>query len=187
MKQYQPLLLFLLRFLGSYVLMILIYNWYLNQFLPFGNPDPFTKFSSDAAAKLFNFLGIQADSLHIGKDQFMRLAVEGKFSSIINEGCNAVSILIIFVAFILAFYTNFKQTFLYLLSSLIILITMNIFRIVLLTYIFRFLPEYGKSAHDYLFPAIIYGSIIVLWIIWIKFFVIKKTNQPCQTNTSESF
>ena len=176
MKQYQPLLFFLLRFLGSYILMILIYNWYLNQYLPFGNPDPFTKFNSDTAAKLFNLLGIQAESIHAGKDKFMRLAINGKFTSIVNEGCNAISVLIIYIAFILAFYTKLKQTILFIIGSIIILITMNIFRIVLLTYIFKYLPEYGKAAHDYLFPAIIYGSVIILWILWIKFFVLKKSN-----------
>ncbi len=176
MKQYQPLLFFLLRFLGSYILMILLYNCYLNQYLPFGEADPFTTFNADMAAKIFNFIGINAESLHVGKDKFIRLAIEGKFTGIVNEGCNAISVLIIFVAFILAFYTNFKQTILFLLISLILLIGMNIFRIVLLCYIFRYLPEYGKAAHDYLFPAIIYGSIVILWIIWIKYFVIKKKN-----------
>lgn len=178
MKKYQPLIFFLLRFLGSYILLIILYNWYLNQFLPFGQPDPVTKFSSDAAASVFNFFGLHTESLHAGSDKFMRLAVEGKFTSIVNEGCNAISVMIIFVSFILAFYTNFKQTFGYILVGLLILMIMNIFRIVLLTYIFRFHQQYGKSAHDYLFPAIIYGTVIILWIIWIKFFVLKpKTNE----------
>ncbi|MBS7333603.1 MAG: exosortase family protein XrtF [Weeksellaceae bacterium] len=174
MKQYKPLIFFLIRFLGSYILMILIYNWYLNQYLPNGIPDPFTKFSSDLAANGFNFLGFETKSIHYGQENFMRLLVEGKYASIVNEGCNAISVLIIFVAFILAFYTTFKQTFLYIIGSLILLFVMNIFRIILLTYIYRFHTEYSKMSHDYLFPAIIYGSIIFLWIVWIKLFVIKK-------------
>ena len=154
--------------------MILIYNWYLNQYLPNGIPDPFTKLSSDLAAKGFNLLGFQSSSIHIGNESFMRLIVDGKYSSIVNEGCNAISILIIFVAFILAFYTTFKKTFLYIIISLMLLFVMNISRIILLTYIYRFHSEYSKMAHDYLFPAIIYGAIILLWIVWIKGFVIKN-------------
>lgn len=154
--------------------MILIYNWYLNQFLPQGIPDPFTKFSSDLASKGFNLLGFESKSIHYGNENFMRLWIEGDWASIVNEGCNAISVLIIFVAFILAFYTTFKQTFLYIIVSLFLLFIMNIGRIILLTYIYRFHSEYSKMSHDYLFPAIIYGSVIIFWIIWIKGFVIKK-------------
>ena len=174
MNQYKPLIFFLLRFLGSYIIMILIYNWYLNQYLPIGLPDPYTQFNADLAAKGFNFLGIKTQSLHYENENFMRLLVEGEWGSIVNEGCNAISILIIFIAFILAFYTNFKQTISYIIISLIVLFVMNIFRIILLTYIYRFHPDLSKISHDYLFPAIIYGSIVILWIIWIKFFVNKK-------------
>ena len=174
MKQYRPLIFFLLRFLGSYIVLILLYNWYLNQYLPFGTPDPFTELSSNLAAKGFKALGFNAHSIHYGNENFMRLWVDGKYSSIVNEGCNAISVLIIFVAFILAFYTTFKQTITYILISLFVLFVMNISRIILLTYIYRFHKEYSKVSHDYLFPLIIYGSVIILWIVWIKLFVTKK-------------
>lgn len=174
MKQYLPLIFFLLRFLGSYIVLILLYNWYLNQYLPFRQPDPFTELSSNLSAKGFNLLGFNAHSIHYGNENFMRLWVDGKYASIVNEGCNAVSVLIIFVAFILAFYTTFKQTITYILISLFVLFVMNISRIILLTYIYRFHKEYSKMSHDYLFPLIIYGSVIILWIVWIKLFVTKK-------------
>ena len=173
MQQYKPLIFFLLRFIGSYIIMLLIYNFYLNQYLPLGEPDPFTRFSADMAAKGFNVLGFESFTVHRTGEDFMRLVVDGKQGSIVNEGCNAISILIIFVAFILAFFTTFKQTFIYIISSLFLLIVMNIGRIILLTYIYRFHSEYSKVSHDYLFPAIIYGSIVVLWIVWIKIFVLK--------------
>lgn len=174
MKQYLPTLYFLLRFLGSYILLIIIYNWYLNQYLPFNQPDPFTRFCADLASKGFNWIGFESMTVHLPGENFMRLLVDRKIGSIVNEGCNAISVLIIFVSFILAFYTTFKQTFTYIILSLVALFGMNIFRIILLTYIFRYHPEYSKVSHDYLFPAIIYGSIIILWIVWIKQFVLKK-------------
>ena len=33
-------------------------------------------------------------------------------------------------------------------------------------------PALTKPAHDYFFPAIIYGGVVVLWLIWINKFVI---------------
>ena len=35
-------------------------------------------------------------------------------------------------------------------------------------------PEFTKPAHDYFFPAIIYGGVVLLWLIWINKFVIKE-------------
>jgi hypothetical protein len=33
-------------------------------------------------------------------------------------------------------------------------------------------PALTKPAHDYFFPAIIYGGVVILWLIWINKFVI---------------
>lgn len=178
MKEYKPLIVFLLKFLGSYVLMILLYNWYLQQYLPQNIADPFTAFTSDSTKVGLDILGFETKSYQSQGNPFYRIWMEGQNVSIVNEGCNAVSVMIIFVAFIIAFGTKFKTTILYIFGGLIALFVMNIARIVLLNWIFRYHDDYGKTAHDYLFPAIIYGTIVILWIVWIKFFVIKpKKNE----------
>jgi hypothetical protein len=33
---------------------------------------------------------------------------------------------------------------------------------------------YSKTTHDYIFPAVIYGTVVVLWLVWIKFFALKN-------------
>lgn len=174
MKEYKSLFLFLLKFLGTYVLLILLYNLYLENYLPAHEPDPYTAFTSNMTSSVLNFIGFPAESYHIENEPYYRIAINGISTSIVNEGCNALSIMIIFVAFIVAFSTNFKTTFLYILVGLVFLFLMNIGRIVLLNWIFRYHSSYGKMAHDYLFPALIYGSIVILWIVWIRYFVMKK-------------
>ena len=180
MKEFKPLLLFLARFLGTYIILSLVYKLYLDQYLPHNIPDPFTKFTSDLTASGLNSCGFFSFSNIAENHPWMRLIVDGQVASIVNEGCNAISIMIIFIAFIVAFFTTLKQTILYIFAGLAVLFVMNISRIMLLNYIFRYHNEYGKTAHDYLFPAIIYGTIVVLWIVWIKFFVTKKTKKDDQ-------
>lgn len=177
MKEFKPLLLFLARFLGTYLILSFLYKLYLDQYIPHNIPDPFTVFTSDVSAIGLNKCGFFSFSNVAIHQPWMRLVVDGRLASIVNEGCNAISILIIFVSFIVAFYTNFKQTFLFIVAGLAALFVMNISRIMLLNYIFRYHHEYGKMAHDYLFPALIYGSIVILWIVWIKFFVTKYNKQ----------
>ena len=89
------------------------------------------------------------------------------------EGCNAVSIMIIFLAFIFTFYKGAK-TFWFALGGLIFIYIVNVFRIAIINVVVLEYPDYQKISHDYLFPAIIYGAVVLLWIIWIKFFVLKK-------------
>lgn len=174
MKDYKPLLLFLLKFLGTYVVLILLYNLYLQQYLPHDVADPFTAFTSDSTKVLLDALGFETKSYQSLNMPYYHFWMEGQNTSIVNEGCNALSIMIIFVAFIVAFSTTFKQTLFYILGGLLMIFIMNIARIALLNWIFRYYFEYGKMAHDYLFPAIIYGTIVVLWVIWIRKFVVKK-------------
>ena len=100
--------------------------------------------------------------------------VSGKYVSRMVEGCNAVSVMILFVAFIFAFYKGIK-TFVFAGLGLLFLHIINVLRIAGLNILIVESPDYSKIGHDYFFPAIIYGSVVVLWLIWIKFFALKET------------
>ena len=91
------------------------------------------------------------------------------------EGSNAVSVMILFVAFVFAFYKGSK-TFLFVLAGLVLLYIMNLLRIVGLNIVMTDYKQYGKISHDFIFPAIIYGTVVLLWLIWIKFFALKHEN-----------
>ena len=81
----------------------------------------------------------------------------------------------IFLAFVFAFYEGFK-TFIFAAVGLIVLHIMNVLRIAGLNILIVEMPQYSRIGHDYLFPAIIYGSVVVLWLIWIKFYALKNVN-----------
>ena len=53
---------------------------------------------------------------------------------------------------------------------------MNILRIAGLNVLIMEAPQYTKIGHDYFFPAIIYGTVVILWIVWIKFYALKDEN-----------
>ena len=90
------------------------------------------------------------------------------------EGCNAISVIILFLAFIFAFYKGGK-TFVFAGVGVLILHLMNILRIAAINIVaIELSAEDFKIAHDYFFPAIIYGTVVVLWLVWIKFFVLKR-------------
>lgn len=90
------------------------------------------------------------------------------------EGCNAISVMILFVAFLVAFTGKIKQYLWFVPVGLIILYISNILRIYLIGMIVLYFPAFVDSAHDYLFPGIIYGTVFILWVIWVKFIVSKN-------------
>lgn len=58
-------------------------------------------------------------------------------------------------------------------AGLVLLYIMNLFRIVGLNIVMTDHKEYGKVFHDFIFPAVIYGTVVLLWLVWIKFFALK--------------
>ncbi|MBO6184037.1 MAG: exosortase family protein XrtF [Chryseobacterium sp.] len=174
LKDFKPVLGILLRFIIIYLVLLFAYQFYLNSFKASGL-DPYSRFIAEQAAFIQNKIGY-ATSLYndIPKEQVW-FYVNKVYVSRMVEGCNAISVIILFVAFIFAFYKGTK-TFVFVTASLVILYVMNVLRIVGLNIVTRDHPEYNKMVHDYIFPAVIYGSVVVLWLIWIKFFALKNEN-----------
>lgn len=174
MKEFKPVIIFLLKFIVVWIGLLIFYNLYLSFYHSENQPDPYSQQVASWTVNCLNSVGFEATAIDDKTRPWTWVYLDGKWASYINEGCNAISIMMIFVAFIVAFSTKWKPTLLYIIGGLILIQIMNVFRICLLNYIFRYYPEYGKTTHDYLFPAIIYGTIVLLWIGWIKFFVMKS-------------
>ncbi|MFC4686306.1 exosortase family protein XrtF [Epilithonimonas pallida] len=175
MKDFLPVLKILLRFVVIYIVVVLLYQFYLNAYMD-DVVDPFTRWVAIQVALVQNALGfptVLVDSLKLHSVLFQ---TSGKFTTRMVEGCNVFSVAILFSAFVFAFYKGSK-TFLFVLGGLVLLHILNVSRIVLLNIIFLKYPQYEKIGHDYIFPAIIYGGVIILWLIWIQFFALRKADK----------
>lgn len=171
-KDYKPIITILVRFSVIYIVLLLGYQLYLNQFNGLGI-DSFSDWVSWQVVAVQNKLGYPSDIFHEVEASANWFYTKEVYTSIMVEGCNAVSIMILFIAFIFAFYKGFK-TFIFGIIGLVVLHVMNVLRIAGLNIIIRDEPDYGKIAHDYAFPAVIYGTVVLLWLIWIQFFAIKR-------------
>ncbi|MDO5655189.1 MAG: exosortase family protein XrtF [Flavobacteriaceae bacterium] len=174
-KEFKPILYFIGRFFVVYIVLTALYSWYLQPYLyEYKIADPVTTWMTDVSVGLMNLVGFDAQHVQLEGEAYRRFILDGEFASRVNEGCNAISVMIIFVSFILAFAAGFKKTLLFLLGGLLIMLISNIIRIAMLTWIYRYWSEYSKVAHDILFPGIIYGTVIILWLVWVKYFAFKK-------------
>lgn len=171
-KDFKPVLFILLRFAIIYLVLFLLYQFYLNRSEVFGL-DYFSQWVAKQVAAVQNFFGFTTTTQHLPEYKTERFIVNGEIVSRMVEGCNAASVMILFAAFVLAFYKGFK-TIIFVIFGLFFLHVMNVARIVGLNIVLKNYAEYGKIAHDYLFPAFIYGIVVILWLVWIKFFAIRN-------------
>lgn len=171
-NDFKPVLKILLRFVIIYVLMVLAYQFYLNQFKNAGL-DPVSAWVANQAAFVQDSLGYTSQLVE-GKPQQETtwFYVSGRYVSRMVEGCNAISVMVLFLAFIFAFYKGIR-TFVFAGVGFVFLHIINVLRIAGLNILLVEWPQYSKIGHDYLFPAVIYGSVVLLWLIWIKFFALK--------------
>lgn len=172
LKDFKPVLGILLRFIIIYLVLLFAYQFYLNSFKDSGL-DPFSKMITRQVMFLQQSLGYPSALYDDVPNQQVWYHVKTKFTTRMVEGCNAISVMILFVSFIFAFYKGTK-TFVFVGVSLLILHIMNVLRIAGLNIVYSDYPKYGKMTHDYVFPAVIYGTVVLLWLIWIKFFALKK-------------
>lgn len=105
----------------------------------------------------------------------MKLFINNKFVARIIEGCNSISIIILFVSFIIAYAGKIKTTFFYLIFGCVLIYIVNLMRIVILTVGLYHYPWRREILHSVIFPLIIYGLMFLLWMFWVYRFVNLKT------------
>lgn len=174
LKDFKPVLGILLRFIIIYVILLFAYQFYLNHGKDSGL-DPFSGMIANQVSALQNTIGYSTRLYNDVKNEQVWFYVKNQYVTRMVEGCNAISVMILFVSFIFAFYKGTK-TFVFIGVSLVLLYIMNLLRIVGLNVVMAEHKEYGKMFHDFVFPAVIYGSVVILWLVWIKFFALKHEN-----------
>lgn len=177
-RKYKSVLLFILTFLGSYLVFSLIYNIYL-ELSGFGSyyPDFLTHLVAVQTQAVIETLGYPAHIVpHRGEDSIM-LFINDLLLARVVEGCNSISVIILFLSFILSFFSDLKSTLLFIIAGAVIIYVMNIIRIALLTIGIYEYPGYAEFMHSILFPLIIYGTVFVLWIIWVRIYSKKTANE----------
>lgn len=159
---------FLLKFGLSYLILSGLYWLYLGQFNEARfEPDGMTTLVARQSKNLVAFLGEDIQMTPHPREASYYFAINGKKLARIIEGCNAISVMILFTAFIVAFSTTIKRTALYILAGIVLLHLLNIVRIALLTIGLHYYKEYSNVLHDIVFPLFIYGVVFVLWIAWV--------------------
>jgi len=154
-----------------YTVLSLVYNWYLVISEDFSYyPDFITHLVALQTEKLLNIIGYESNVLPHSTEPSMKLIIRGKYLARVIEGCNSVSVIILFVSFIIAFSGKLKTTIIYLFIGSVMIYFVNLFRIIILSIGLFHYPWRSEILHSVVFPAIIYGMVFLLWILWVNRF-----------------
>jgi exosortase family protein XrtF len=169
LRPYFPVFKFVSIFGGLYLVLSILYAVYLRQDYNAQHfPDPITAVIADQVSWVINVLGRKSDAINSMEHPSVKLSIDGNVVYRVIEGCNAVSVMILFASFVLAFAKAWKKTVLFLLQGIALLYIMNLMRLVALAYIYADYAQYKAFSHEIMFPAVIYGTVVALWLYWIK-------------------
>jgi len=172
-KNNKLIVIFLIKFFGTYALLFFLYSSFLNKTQEIGveyTCDPITGVVANQTAYLLNKVGYDAGVFQHPDEVSMVLGINNVNIARVIEGCNSISVIILFISFIVAFSGNFIITALYILFGSLIIYTVNILRIVIISIAMYEYPEYQESLHTIVFPTIIYGITFILWFVWVNQF-----------------
>ena len=161
----------------SYFVLSGLYQWYLNTDQQKGeiySCSSATQLVAKQTVNIANLIGYDFKSEQHPGELSIKLFTNNNYTARVVEGCNSLSIIILFWAFIIAFQGSFKNTLLFAIIGMLSIYLLNIFRIVLLTVALDTYPQYSNFLHQIIFPSIIYGFTFILWVIWVRYFALKE-------------
>lgn len=171
-QEFKPTILFLLKFLGIYLIGNLVYGAWITHWHP--QPDPMTTWVTEQSAQLLQLFGWEATAHNHATKPTTYINYLDRATVAVYEGCNGLNVLIVFLAFILAFGPYGKPMIWFIPLGLMIIHISNLARITLLYIVSLKFPDYLYFTHKYLFTAFIYFFVLVMWLVWVTRF----SNRP---------
>lgn len=171
LTKYKLVIRFILTFVLVYGVLSIGYKFYLD--FSVGSryyPDYMTHLVGKQTESILNGLEYRTNIVPMLEEPSLLVIVNQKSLARIIEGCNGMSVIILFVAFVIAFSDTFKRTFLFILAGSVLIYVVNLIRVVLLTIGLYHYPWRSEVMHEVIFPLAIYGMVFLLWMYWVNHF-----------------
>ncbi len=178
-QEFKPTIFFLIRFFVIYFGFSALYGYFIRHYDMAEPPatDPITRLVTYNCANTFGWLGyepavVRNDHLNaevMPEQTYDSLWLDDNYAVSIEEGCNGINIMIVFMAFVVAIGGRLPNMLLFIPAGLIFIHLANILRLLLLSLLN---VEWGGRAfhffHKYGFTAVLYLAILILWYLWVS-------------------
>jgi exosortase family protein XrtF len=171
-KEFKPTIFFLVKFVGLYVLLSVIYGLYIENAHP--QPDSTTISVTNQTAAILRGLNWPVEVHNHPTKPTTYISYQDRGIVSVYEGCNGLNVCIIFLSFLLAFGPTNKKLVWFVPLGLIIIHLTNLGRILGLFWIVLYIPNAVYFTHKYLFTAFIYAVVFMMWLAWLRLNYSKK-------------
>ncbi len=148
----------------AYALLSLVYQGYLRQFG--SDVDPMSKWLGQHAAWSLRAVGYGASSENTASLAEQRVLIDTVAKVKVIEGCNGLSVMVLFVSFMLGFgrFTWDKARFMGL--GLMAIHAFNVMRVAVLALLIHHTDRTYYDLQKNMFTGSIYVLVLVLWVWW---------------------
>ena len=159
MKEISPINRFLITAGGVYVVWYILYDYYL---LPDGRLDAFLTYSGvSLAGNILNMFGWEIYS------DARILAITGTNGVEIQNGCNGLELIGLYMGFIIAYPGGpIQKRIGFLVGGILLLFVANVFRIMIFALSIYYVPYWWEQVHTYSSYFIFYPIVLTLWYLW---------------------
>jgi exosortase family protein XrtF len=173
LKEFGPSIAFLAKFIILYLVLNLLYGFYINSYDPY--PDPVTTIVAEQTSAVLALFGEENQTYAQNSKTGVWISSPERSVLSVYEGCNGLNVFIIFFSFLLAYGKPRKALIWFIPLGAVVIHVFNLARIGLLYHVTLYYPDLTYFTHKYLFTAIIYGVIFLLWLLWVlKIYPAKK-------------
>lgn len=168
----------LLKFLifsgSTYLILYLIYQFLIKKFTLYDQKFIGTIIlSAESFLKLFHFKTF----VFLQDNDYQVIGIDGSNGVWVGSNCNAISLFILFTVFI-AWYPGYQKAKIWFIPfGMISIHILNILRVIALTLIANYYPNWLNFNHTYTFTFLVYAYIFMLWVWWINRYAIKKSSE----------
>ena len=153
----RTLALFLAKMVAAYAVWFVLYDLWL---LPAGRLDEWL--SVHVAAWTAGLMGVFSEAVTAdGRYVWFHQA-----GVVIEDGCNGLSALSLFVGFVLAYPGAWARRALFIPLGLVVIVAVNVLRCASLLFISAAWPETFASVHGFHALFVFYVAIFALWVVW---------------------
>lgn len=103
-------------------------------------------------------------------NDFQVIGIHGSIGVWVGKACDAISLFIIFSVFVLAFPGRQRDKWWFVPFGILTIHIINVLRVVALTLITYYAPEWLEFNHTYTFTFLVYSYIFALWVWWVNKF-----------------
>lgn len=164
LKEFRPALRFVGVFVGLYLALNLLYGLWINAYDQ--EADPATQWVTGQSAGWLRLAGEDVQTRP--KEGKPTVSICRGEDVVVNvfEGCNGINVMIVFIAFVVAFGGRLRKMLWFIPAGILIIHMANLLRVGGLYLVAAYFQPYFYYVHKYAFTASLYVIVAVLWWWW---------------------